>query len=228
MANIYIPYSQAINYIETGDILLYRGTTHISFFLRFASDSPYTHVGFASKQDGYISCVEMREFVGGREVNLKGQVQKHSGRIDVFKPITPALIYDIRFEPEFKCNPLYIKYPGEKIVECARELTGENYGWDLIWWLSKRHLPLLRLFYRGGEINDFDDNLVKAGLRSYVCSTLVAHCIRSNWVDLVHMKPDYKMEPGDIANSALLQYAFTIYIDGDPVFEKPKNGVFHI
>lgn len=216
---IYVPYSEAIKYIEHGDILLYRGVTIPSFFLRLAGETPYTHVGFAAKNnDHYISCVEMREFVGGREVNLKTQVRKHSGRVDVFKPRSPALVYDIKFDP-FTVTPLSIKYPADKIVECARELTGEQYGWDLIWWLSKRHLPFVRFFTRS-NLTEFDDNLVKSGISSYVCSTLVAHCIRTNWIDLVHMRPDYRMEPGDIANSAVLQYAFTIYIDGDEAFQK--------
>lgn len=216
---IYVPYSEAIKYIDNGDILLFRGSGTISYFLRLAAESPYTHVGLAAKEnDHYISCVEMREFVGGREVNLKTQARMHSGRIDVYKPRSPALVYDIKFDP-FEVVPISIKYPADKIIECARELTGEQYGWDLIWWLSKRHLPFIRIFTRG-KLSEFDDTLVRTGMSSYVCSTLVAHCIRNHWIDLVHMKPDHRMEPGDIANSAILQYAFTIYFDGDEQFQK--------
>lgn len=220
----YIPYSEAKKYISHGDILLFRGKGTISKFLSKAADSEYTHTGFAAvNSEDYITCVEMREFVGGREVNLKTQVRQHSGYIDVFKPRTPISTFKFTMESGHLIQETeLVHYNANKVVACARELTGEQYGWDKIWWLAKRHLPFIRLWVRG-DLSDFDDELVQTGPMSYVCSTLVAHCVRNHWVDLLHMVPDHAMEPGDVARSTAIQYAFTIYFDGDEEFEKLKS-----
>ena len=86
----HLKFSEAREHLKEGDVLLFRGTGIVSFFIKRASEGKYSHVGVASAVGSNGStiweCVEFREGKGGRTVNLEQYVKQHSGTIDVYRP----------------------------------------------------------------------------------------------------------------------------------------------
>jgi hypothetical protein len=209
----YVKFKDAINLIEEADILLFRHDGPLSYLIKRASDGLYTHVGIASwvhnnKGDKTsLEMLEFREWRGGRAVELERQVKKYNKQIDVFRlsPVIETLEY-------YKDRNAVVKYThrlfGDDITNCMRQKTGIVYGWPRIWWLMKHHMLFFRLFQDPLEFNDnLDDELVYP-----VCSTVIAHCIQQEYVDIMHHRANIRMEPSDIARSPFTNYLFTLEI----------------
>ena len=84
-----IPYSQALNFLKDGDILLFKGKGFISWMIKTYSYGEYSHVGLLDMSNDIPMCCEMREFKGGRCVSLTSQIEKIGKKIhqiDVFRP----------------------------------------------------------------------------------------------------------------------------------------------
>lgn len=218
MQQRFISYQKCVEYIQEGDILLFRGDTVISYLLQAANESQYSHVGIAGKDSqGNWECVEMKEFYGGRSVPLLEYLQRWSGRIDVYRPISPARIMQVNYvDQKLITNESLVYYDGALVVACMREVNKLSYGWKRIGWMAKRHVPFARLFFRVTP-DTFDDELIDTWNK--VCSTLVSHCIRKCWADLIKNRSDARMEPGDISKSPLIQYLFTPVLqpEGDSI-----------
>jgi hypothetical protein len=206
-----LPYSIAKPLIKDGDILLFEGTTLPAWALKSVAESKYSHVGIASWAGNTLECVEMKEFKGGRAVNLRNYVRQKNGLITVYRAISPAKVVTYDFvDGELIYNETLVEYDGFAVSQCMREHTAEHYGWKSILWMSLRHLPGMRLFVLRDE-NSLDDEIIKS--RDFVCSTVVSHCVRKIWVDLIKNRADHRMEPGDIVRSPLLAPMFTLVTD---------------
>lgn len=197
--------------IKEGDVLLFRGQSLTSKFLRIAGEGLHTHVGVASwhngdsPETGILECVEFKEWKGGRAVNLKYQVEQNNCTIDVYRPIPffTTLYYDDTLSiVQTDRKP----FDGKLVTNTMRKMTGLPYGWTRIWWIAKHKMLGLRLFV------DYE-NLVNDTLQDVVypvCSTAVSYAFSKHDFDLVKNRSDEWTEPAHIATSARLNYLFTL------------------
>lgn len=206
-----IPFKEATFLLKEGDVLLYRGNTFFSWFIRFASKSSYTHVSIASRNPENINewqSIQFREFVGHQVLPLIDDVKKYAGRIDVFRPAPFTCKYSLRQKVlGHEVEERWVEYKGYEATKLIREFKEKRYGWRRIWRLSRYNLALLRIFFRPNS-NDKATN----GSLPPVCSTAVATAIRKVYADLTPWLSDHDTCPGDIARSSLLNYLFTLTI----------------
>ena len=214
-----LKYEDAKPLINEADVLLFRGSGWVSYFISIGSESPYTHVGIASWINGdsnILECVEFKEgspidalfglnSCGGRAVNLNREVVKNPGRIDVFRPV--KFCSEWIFEEETQTTTLNRREINPRaITSTMRKMTGLPYGWKRIWWLAKHKMLGFRLFT---NVEDLQCDTI--GDMIYpVCSTAIAYSFNANGYDLIHNKSDQWAEPADIARSARLSYLFTL------------------
>ena len=224
------PLSAVEHLIKEGDVLLFRGKGITASFIRRSGKGVHTHAGLASWccENTILEIVEVREWYGGRSVNLKGQLDA-DGRIDVFRPSSTVEWWQNANEgpPDDKLKilvkgempgsetiplPVIVKktasYNGRKATNYMRGLTGASYGWGLIWLIVRYKIPLLRRYW---PITT-DDTWQPGGIFQ-VCSTAIAEAFCQTFVDLVPNLPNALVEPSDLARSPLLHYLFSIRSD---------------
>ena len=198
-----IKYDQAKELIQEGDILLFRGSGAIGFLIKRYTGGVHSHVALAHKDGDVLECVEFREFMGGRSVSLKSQVDSSPLNIDVFRPVK-SISYE-EMDAEGNTKLIEKNYTEETALAMTEDIirwTGQPYGWSNIWKMFLRFIPGARLFQQ--NIND--DEVAKAK----VCSTAVTVALRRNFMDPVPYLADDRVSPADLARSPILQYLFTI------------------
>lgn len=205
MKRLILPYNEASELLQEADVLLFEhgAFPSVGWLIAKYSQSPYSHVGLASKEGKNWNCLEFREFIGSRKYPLEQYVKDQPGKIDVFrachKLVFPSFEYGHVFDKEL------VFYPeiAHKITDSARELIGQSYSWYLIYSMTASFIPFLRLKQKI-KFEDESDTI------SFVCSTLVNYTYRRHYTDLVKFLPDYYTKPGDIARSPVLNYLFTL------------------
>jgi len=198
-----IKYDQAKELIKEGDILLFRGSGTIGFLIKRYTGGVHSHVALAHKDGDVLECVEFREFMGGRSVSLKSQVDSSPLNIDVFRPVKSISYEEMDAEGNTKLiEKNYTEETASAMTEDIIRWTGQPYGWSNIWKMFLRFIPGARLFQQ--NIND--DEVAKAK----VCSTAVTVALRRNFMDPVPYLADDRVSPADLARSPILQYLFTI------------------
>jgi len=208
----HLKFSEARQYLKEGDVLLFRGTGIVSFFIKRASEGKYSHVGVASAVGSNGStiweCVEFREGKGGRTVNLEQYVKQHSGTIDVYRPKSEIkkAFFEQNKAKKWSYGEKVVAFNGKCVTNIMRRMTGLPYGWKRIWWMAKNKLPFLRLFLDTESVaTDSPQDIIYP-----VCSTAVAYSFSRCGYDLVHHRSDQWTEPSDVARSSLLHYLFTL------------------
>jgi len=198
-----IKYGRAKELIQEGDILLFRGSGIIGFLIKRYTAGLHSHVALAHKDGNILECVEFREFMGGRSVSLKSQVDNAPLSIDVFRPVKSISYEEMDKDGNLKLiEKNYTKEIASAMTEDIIRWTGQPYGWKNIWKMLLRFIPGARLFQQ----NFNDDEVAKAK----VCSTAVTVALRRNYMDPVPYLADDRVSPADLARSPLLQYLFTI------------------
>lgn len=220
MSKILIKYDDALDYINEGDVLLFRGRGLISNLIQRAGDGNYSHVGLATwhncvkrceKGTPLLEVTEFSEGYGGRTTNLAVSYahKLKDSLIDVYR--APETLTKLKFDSGTRQTlPTVIPFDGKAVTNCMRRMTGLPYGWWRIWEIAKRKLAITRVWYTG---YDNSDDLKKADFAHVypVCSSAVAACFSSIGYDLVANKADEWVEPSDVARSPLLNYLFTLY-----------------
>lgn len=201
-----LKFDSAKQYLEPCDLLLFKGKGIVSRFIKVFSKGKYTHIGLVSRSNGYISLLEMREWKGGREVNLEREIKKYPGQIDVYRaaPTIKKCLYDRYLSRIVEKEIVLDKIA---IVDCMKELTGSDYNYGSIWQIAKRNLPGIRWFYSNGNM-EVDNPVV--GSISYICSSAIANCFSKSGYKLVLNKRDELITPNDISRSSSISYLFTL------------------
>lgn len=207
-----LPFSEARELLQEGDILLFRGSGWTSSLIKRASEGKYSHAAVASSHgtngDEIWECVEFREGKGGRTVSLEQTVKDYSGIIDIYRPASS--IIRLKFDPETReIQERKIIWDGKAVTNMMRRMTGLPYGWRRIFWIAQHKLPIIRWFYSiDSVVDDETQEMIYP-----VCSTAVAHSASSIGYDLLHNRADIATEPSDISRSPLLHYIFTLIKD---------------
>lgn len=209
-----LDYSVAKPLIQEADLLLFRGTSLVSWFIGKATESRYSHVGMASWVNGntdpgaVLECIEFREGGGGRAMNLERVVRRYPETIDVYRPIPVWASWE--FDPVTHETKLVEKeFDGKAVTRTMRKLTGLPYGWRRMWWIAKHKMVGLRFLYNQDDlmIDDVEDVVYP------VCSTAAAYAYNKNGYDLMHNRSDQWTQPSDIAMSTRLAGLFTLTIE---------------
>lgn len=215
MRTCLIKYSEAKRYIQTGDVLLFTGTSLVSYLLQIVGEGYFSHAAMTivnkeienGVQSITVDAIEFREWIGSRIINLENYVKQNSGQIHVFRPVQEyhECVYDCK---KREISSRVVKYNPELLIKEFKALTGLPYGWYRIWYLAKYHMTLLRLFF-GIDNKSKDDTLEKEDYYP-VCSTIVARLFQKYYTDLVKYRSNYRTEPSDISRSPILSYLFTL------------------
>lgn len=200
-----LTYAQALPHLKTGDLLQYRGTGLIGGMISIAGRSRYSHTAMAIQLNGSFYCAEVREFHGGRITNLKGQIAKYPGRIDVYRPARKLEV------PLPDGTYKVVRFDAEKASEIMRSFANPaEYGYWKVLKASCYHLPLIRIFI--GLLGKFD-GIDKIDGPPF-CAEAYSHAIRESFVDPVPNLADRLTEPGDLTRSPLLaNFLFTLVKD---------------
>lgn len=192
-----LSFDEAKDKIQEADVLLFKnpGFLSIGWLISVYTRGVHSHAALASWVNGQLTCIEQREFMGGREVLLKTQIPKQG--IDVYR-ICPEIV-----TPDGKRH-IFTEEIATEITNSAREITGTSYGWKNIWGIFKGYAPGIRFLDTPKDINN--DEITEA----FVCSTVVAYNYRKKYIDICPNRPDDKTSPADLARSGLLMKMFTI------------------
>lgn len=203
----YLSYDKARPLIKEGDVLLFRGNKWYSFLIKKVTQSLYSHAALASWHNGDDELLELIEFnlgAGGAAKNFDHIVETHHGRIDVYRP-SPRR-YDLEYTHDTGILIRESEYDGKAVTQTMRQLTALPYSLFKIGLLARGYMFGLRLL---NNVMSMSDDTAKQS-PTHVCSTSVSYSMNVNGYDLVKNRADLKTEPGDLANSPLLNYLFTI------------------
>lgn len=210
-----LPLDRCKNLIQNADILLFRAPNtiwSIGWWIAKLGGTPYSHVGLACHCHHELVCIEFREFIGSRKLPLKYQFEERPNlEIDVFRvsPQIVSFIYSEKttwgqvFKPEINISKKEFNPKiAQQICGRAERFIGRPYAWKLIYQIGKTFVPGLRLCIL--------KDIVDINREIFVCSTLVTHSYRMEYVDLCPFIADEFTQPADIAKSSALSYLFTI------------------
>ena len=98
--------------MKDGDILLFRPTSIMGYIAAFFTWSRYSHAAIVEVIDGVPYCLEVREFLGGRKIELKKYLEESPTVIEVWRPI---------FVPHSSF--------GKQVVSRMSDYINTKYGW---------------------------------------------------------------------------------------------------
>jgi len=181
-----VAYSLARERIQDADLLLFRRPGLISI----AGRGEHSHAAKAAWWGRDLFLLEVTGLHGGRAVLLSRQVQRHPGRIDVYRANARAR---------------WPEYDRAGAVRFMRRLCGCRYGYMGLLAAALLHLPVVRLFVRP----ELDDGAIDR--RPPFCSQACAMADRlGGGVDPVPHLADRLTEPADLARSPFYEYQFTL------------------
>ena len=96
---------------RTGDILLFRPTSIMGYIAALFTWSRYSHATLVSVEDGVTYCLEVREFSGGRKIELEKYLKEEPSVVEVWR---------VRYTS---------RHFGPLAVEKMQEFVGVKYGW---------------------------------------------------------------------------------------------------
>jgi hypothetical protein len=178
--------------IETGDLLLYRGTGVISALIRWGSRSEYSHCGVAAWW-GHRLLVFQAARRGVEVLPASRAVWQYAGRVDWWS-VRPAL------RPHLDRPRL--------LDECVAAL-GTPFGFGALAVYAGRTV-LDRL---EGDDDERDPTAM-------FCSWYVSRCFRQAGLNLCHIKPDDCTSPGHIARSGAVIFRGVLH-DGTVRGDEP-------
>lgn len=208
---IRLPLDKCQHLIEDGDVILFKMPSFpsVGWFVGKITGSQYSHVAIAEKTEKGINCIEYKEFAKSRIYSLTNYI-KEGKIVDIYRSSQILSLPYLDSPPVINGHKPHIKYsnlyftPGirKKIVNEAKGLIGKNYGYINIIKIFLTLIPFIRFFTNKSDINITPKNMV--------CSTLVEYCYRKYWIELNSSISDSFVTPGDISNSSVLLYLFTI------------------
>lgn len=201
---LHVPLSDAQQWIQDGDLLLFRGRGVISAVGR----GEHCHAALAGWWHDTLCCLEVRGGYGGRVVTLASQVRRHPGRIDVFQA-----------DPDHR----WPEFDRRQTVQVMLQFAGERYGIRNLLRVAMSHLPLVRMLCRAKT----DDG--RPPLSAPFCSQACVTATRlGGGVDPVPQLADEATEPADLARSPFYRYRATLVPDEAPPSKNRETacGVF--
>lgn len=173
--------------LDTGDILLCRGSSLSSYFIRALSFSTYSHSAFIGFVDGELWWFESTTDAkpqGVQVVPFQSRLNEYVGSVDLYKlhPAARAML-----DPD-------------KLVYVGLALRGKGFAYSGSADAGAASLLTDRSDHPARIMPD----------RSLFCSEYVSKCMRFAGVDLVPGIPDHMTTPKDFARSRMLVKTATL------------------
>lgn len=172
-------YTDVRGAIQTGDIFLFQGKSAISRLIRWGSESPYSHAGFAAWWDGRLLVFQSASR-GAELLPVSSAVDAYDGQVDWFA---------LKEAHRARVDPI-------RLVTDAVTLLGRSYATRGLVELMYR--MAMGRFRGRADAQDSPDHLF--------CSQYVSYCYRRAGLDLVEGTDDGSTSPGDLARSDLLEH----------------------
>jgi hypothetical protein len=177
-------YPEARKQIQTGDVLLFRGTSAVSRVIRWGSRSHYSHAGLAAWWGDRLIVFQAVSH-GAQVVPVSSAVDAYDGQVDWWVPKE-----EVRVDPELLLNH-------------AVDMLGRSYAFhgvlDLMWRMALRR-------FKG--LPD-----PKTAPKELFCSQYVSYCYRQAGMDLVNGIDDGSTSPGDLATCGCLTMKGVLHAD---------------
>lgn len=173
-----VRYPEARKQIRTGDVLLFQGKSVLSHFIRWGSQSDYSHAGMAAWWGDRL-LVFQATGSGASVLPASSAVDAYDGQVDwwALRPDCGAHLDE------------------QALLAAAMDLLGRSYAtWDLVdlvWRMCQQR-------FRGRPD-------ARSQPEQVFCSQYVSYCYRLAGCDLVPGTDDGSTSPGDLADSPLLE-----------------------
>jgi hypothetical protein len=172
-------YTDVRSQIETGDILLFQGSSPLSRLIRWGSGSVYSHAGIAAWWDDRLLVFQAASR-GTEILPVSSAVDAYDGQVDWY-----ALRPEVRLSAR----------QAHSLVTTAVTLLGRSYARsglvELMWRMARGK-------FRGRRDPETSPDAL-------FCSQYVSYCYRMSSFDLVRGTDDASTSPGDLAKSAYLE-----------------------
>jgi hypothetical protein len=218
MNDLLIDYHKCRHLIQDADVLFFVRPKFPKFgwWVGKYTQSPYSHVALAYKEDGNIRCIEFREFRGSRVYPIENYL--YSGhQIHVFRAASilehPVIEHSHNRGYFLDHHPhVFNNNVSNGIISTALGLVDQKYSWHNILSMGMTYIPFLRLFANYATMDDKWNET-----HSFVCSTLVTYCYRKHFIDPVPFVSDRFTTPGDLARSRIFFKLFEIRLDKNKI-----------
>jgi hypothetical protein len=171
-----VEYQKIRGLIQTGDILLFRGSRALSKVIEGISGAPYSHVAFLTKWDGRI--VAMQSDLRGVEVIPASMlVCQYEGKVEWW-----------RLADEKRRT-----FDSRDFLDRALTLVGIKYGYLSLMWLGIRMLLGLSVVRRFSHLRP----------STLFCSSFVSYCYMNEGIDISAKAGPGGTSPADFAHSGL-------------------------
>ena len=97
---------------QNGDILLFRPTSIMGWIAALFTWSRYSHAAMIEMIDGVTYCLEVREFLGGRKIELEKYLEESPTEIEIWR-----------------LKEIPYRNFGNHVTAWMREFVGVKYGW---------------------------------------------------------------------------------------------------
>ena len=172
--------------LQTGDILLFRQESIPGRIAAFFTQSDYSHAALVSVEGDTVYCLEVREFLGGRKIDLETYLQEEPAVFEVWR-----------------MNNLPSHHFQTNVVKTMEKFVGVEYGW--------KHV--IKAVMVRSALTFFGDRFARRVWRYLdesekhppFCSEAVSIAYRSAAIDLCPKIPDRFTFPGDLAKSPFLE-----------------------
>lgn len=193
--------------VKDGDLILLDEPGILEYLIKVIGQSTYNHSAVISIVDGKPEILEFTAKSGCVAYSWENYFK-------TFKRGTRASLYRAnKYFTETKWNKRKKEveskrclFKGKRVADDFRTLLGLAYGWRTAWEIIKGNLAFGRFFFFSERIGD--DTIV---VPTYpVCSTAIAYCFSKNGYDLNKKRADSTILPGDLAQSARMNYLLDI------------------
>ncbi|HEY5867081.1 MAG TPA: hypothetical protein VI542_16285 [Candidatus Tectomicrobia bacterium] len=193
-----MPYAEIQPLIRSGDLLLAQGNGPMSKMIQYATESPYSHVGFLLRLEALdrIMVLESVESIGIRAATLSGYVADYNG----------------------SGHP----YPGRLMI--ARHQAVDLRQPEVFQTFSRTAIDLLGYPYDTQEIVEITARIVGAKLgmpprpvrdnRTFICSEYCMACFKSIGISIPYNRANF-IAPGDFASCPEVDLLWEIGTDVD-------------
>ncbi len=203
----YVKLEEVRDLLKPGMVALVRGNSIYSTPIRIFFKSDYTHAALIDINEwNEPDIIEFHGYYkdGGKEFPLEDAILSDPGIIDIYEVVPEYIMSGYTDGQIEKCTNIY---DADCTLAEMRKIMTNKYSWWKIFQFVWMNLFFIRLF---GTPSDFNMDEAEETDEAQVCSSAVAYAFSRCGYDLVKHKNFRYTTPGDLAQSPLLSYLFTL------------------
>jgi len=211
---IVAPFDLAAREIRTGYIILFQKPGILGQFISRWCGAYYTHAGMAVWENGHrdpnseLMLYDITIFRGGAGTLLRAHVADWPECVDVYRVSDAHTVY--WWDPDDEeIKSVTYKYDPAAAADVMRSFcVPGRYGYYNALRLAISKVPWLNLLLTTPTDDDLENGSAPT------CSQAVSYAVRRAFTDIVRGTPDMFTHPGDLVESPLTHYLFTLGAPG--------------